>query len=163
MLGYYFISGMLAPANGPLAGQEQMIMKRIVGQAEKGKDLAWRFSADSTNTSPDGMVTVYYRATATYYLHAHPAYRLTAPQVRVDARSLDYSASGGVHIWSVIQSKPSDFKTDYVEWSQAAQTVSCPSAVHVSYDGVMMVTSRLSANLRTGETQFGKTFISSNG
>jgi hypothetical protein len=163
MLAYYFVSGMFASETAPSAGQQQMIMKGIVGQAQKGQDLTWRFFADSTNTSPDGMVTTYFQATATYFLHGKPAYKLTAPKVQVDMRSQNYSADGGVHIWSIARAPSQDFKTDYAQWSQAGQSFSCPNAVRVSYDGVTLVTSRLSANLRTGETQFGKTSITSNG
>lgn len=163
MLAYYFVSGMLAPQSPPNVGQQQMIMRGITGQARKGRDLAWRFSADSTATSPDGMVTTYYRAKATYYLHGKPAYRLIAPQVQVDVRSQDYSASGGVHVWSIKTPSQQDFKTDYITWNQAAQTLTCPGPVHMTYNGVTMITSRLSANLRTGDTQFGKTSVVTKG
>jgi hypothetical protein len=162
MLAYYFVSGMSSPELPPTTAQQLLLMKGITGQAQKGQDLTWRFSAKATNTSPDGMVTTYYQATATYYLHGKPAYRLTAPQVHVDLRSQNYSASNGVHVWSVTKPKEEDFKTNYVQWSQTSQALNCPESVRLTYNGSTMVTSHLSVNLRSGETQFGQTSITSN-
>jgi len=159
-LTYYLVSGLMTPASVAPADQ-QLTMRGIHGQAERAGELGWRFSADSTTASPDGTTATYNGARATYYLAGKPAYRLTAARVLIDLRTLNYTASGGVHVWSVAGKKRQDFKTDDVLWNQVPQLLSCPKPVHVSYGGTILETAHLSINLRTGDTQFGRTTIES--
>jgi|GEM_PF-1605497 len=161
LLIYYLVSGLMTPESHATSADQQVIMRGVTGQAERAGELGWRFSADSTDASADGMTTTYHRARATYFLDGKPTYRLTAAQVLIDLRTLNYTASGGVHVWSVAGKHKQDLKTEYVLWNQAPQLLSCPKPVHLTYSGTVLQTAHLSINLRTGDTQLGKTTIDS--
>jgi len=158
-LAYYMIAGLLTPVAPSQSSQQIMIMRGIKGQAERAGKLGWRFTADSTNASADGSVTTYYRTVATYYDSGKARFRMTAPQVEVDSRSANYTAQGGVHVWSLGRAPGQDFKTLYVVWSQASQLLSCPNEVRLIDRGTTLVTSHMNVNLRTGDTQLGRTTI----
>ena len=86
-LAYYLISALHMPDSPADLGQPQITMSKVQGQGEHGTQLGWRFVADSSQTSTDGMLTTYRHIhDGTYYLKGKPAYKITADQVVVDLR-----------------------------------------------------------------------------
>lgn len=157
---YYLVSALLMPDAPANFGQPQITMKQVQGQGERGTQLGWRFVADSSDTSTDGMLTTYHHVReGVYYLKGKPAYKLTADEVTVDLRSLNYTASGSVHVWSVRPKDLSDLRTENVAWNNPLQTLTCPTEVHVKYKGYDMVSAHLQANLLSGSSTLGSTSI----
>jgi len=164
VLVYYLVSALLMPDNPADFGQPQITMSNVKGQGERGNQLGWRFVADSSQTSTDGMVTTYHHVReGVYYLKGKPAYRITADQVTVDLRSMNYTGAGSVHVWSVLPRDLSDLRTDNISWNNPLQTLICPTEVRVKYKGYDIVTSHLQANLATGSSTLGSTSIKGNG
>jgi len=160
VIAYYLVSALLMPDAPASFGEPQITMKKVQGQGERGTQLGWKFVADSSDTSTDGMVTTYHHVReGIYYLKGKPAYKLTADQVTLDLRSMNYTGSGSVHVWSVRPKDLSDLRTENVEWSNPMQTLSCPTEVHVKYKGYDMVSSHLQANLLSGTSNLGSTSI----
>jgi len=163
-LAYYLISALLMPDSPADLGQPQITMSKVQGQGEHGTQLGWRFVADSSQTSTDGMLTTYRHIhDGTYYLKGKPAYKITADQVVVDLRSMNYTASGAVHVWSVLPRDLSDLRTEDLSWNNPLQTLICPSQVHARYKGYEIETARLQVNLLSGISSLGSTSIKSNG
>jgi hypothetical protein len=160
VLVYYLVSALLMPDAPADLGQPQITMSNVKGQGERGNELGWRFVADSSQTSTDGMVTTYHHVrNGVYYLKGKPAYKITADQVTVDLRSMNYTGAGSVHVWSVLPRDLSDLWTDNLSWNNPMQTLICPTEVRVKYKGFDIVTSRLQANLMTGSSTLGSTSI----
>jgi lipopolysaccharide export system protein LptC len=135
-------------------------MNKVQAQGEHGAQLGWRFVADSSETSTDGMMTTYHHVReGVYYIKGKPAYKLTADQVTVDLRSMNYTGSGSVHVWSVLPRDISDLRTDNLSWNNPMQTLVCPSEVRIKYKGYDMTTSHLQADLLTGSSTLGQTSI----
>jgi hypothetical protein len=163
-LAYYLISALLMPDNPADLGQPQITMSKVQAQGEHGTQLGWRFVADSSQTSTDGMLTTYRHVRdGTYYLKGTPAYKISADQVVVDLRSMNYTASGSVHVWSVLPRDLSDLRTENLSWNNPLQTLVCPSQVRAKYKGYEMETTRLQANLLSGISSLGSTSIKGNG
>lgn len=157
---YFLVSALLMPDAPAIFGQQKIKMQRVQAQGQRGTQLGWKFEADSSDTSTDGMITTYHQVRqGTYYLKGKPAYRLTANEVTLDLRSQNYTGSGAVHVWSVRPRDLSDLKTDNVMWNNPLQTLTCPSEVHVKYKGFDMVTSHLQTNLQNGQSSLGATSI----
>ena len=163
-IAYYLVSALLMPDAPASFGQPQITMNKVEGQGERGTQLGWKFVADSSETSPDGMVTTYHHVReGTYYLKGKPAYKLTADEVTLDLRSMNYTGSGSVHVWSVRPRDLSDMRTENVAWNNPLQMLTCPTSVRVKYKGYDMVTSHLQANLLSGSSTLGSTSIKGNG
>jgi hypothetical protein len=153
---YLFISAILSPELPPVVGGTSVVMRTLHVQGERGSKLGWTFSADSSETSVDGSVTTYHNVRdGTYFEQGKPAYHLTAADVMLDARSQNYSATGGVHIWAVIGIQPRDIKADAVTWNQPLQTLTCPGSVKVLYHGSRFNGSNVSVNFRDGSIRTG--------
>ncbi|HLJ83747.1 MAG TPA: hypothetical protein VKT51_06220, partial [Candidatus Eremiobacteraceae bacterium] len=163
-IAYFLISALLTPDNAGGGNQQQLEMSRIVGQGARGNQVGWRFSADSSDISTDGMVTTYHHVrNATYFLHGAPAFKLTASNLTLDLRTQNYTGYGGVHIWSVRKNDLEDIKTTTVAWNNPLQLLTCPEPVHVRYKGYEMTSARLTWNFLTGESSLGQTSIHANG
>jgi hypothetical protein len=164
VLIYYLVSALLMPDTPADLGQPQITMSNVKGQGERGTQLGWRFVADSSQTSTDGLVTTYRHVReGVYYLKGKPAYRITADEVTVDLRSMNYTGAGSVHVWSVLRRDLSDLRTENLSWNNPMQTLICPTEVRVKYKGYDIVTSHLQANLMTGSSTLGSTSIKGNG
>ena len=161
---YFLASALLTPDAPSTLEQQQIKMHRVQGQGQRGDQLGWKFIADSSDISTDGMLTTYHHLRqGTYYLKGKPAYQLTADQVTLDMRTQNYTASGAVHVWSVRPRDLSDLRTDNLDWNNPLQTLNCPSTVRVKYKGFDMVTAHLQANLLSGSSSLGSTSIRRNG
>lgn len=161
---YYLASALLTPDQPNTSGQPQIVMHNIIGQGERGTQLGWKFAAKSSDLSTDGLVTNYHHVTGgTYYLHGKPAYKITADEVTLDMRTQNYTAFGGVHIWSVRPRDLEDLKTQTVLWNNPLQTLTCPGSVAVKYKGYELATAHLTANFLTGASSLGTTSINANG
>lgn len=155
---YLLVSGLLTPAAPTQPGDSTMSMHGIVSEGRHGRTY-WRFTADSSEISADGFTTTYHRVRdATYYRDGKPVYKLTAAQVLVDSRDQNYTASGGVHIWSTDGDRR-DFRTEDAYWNNAAQLLNCTTPTRVVYDGDVLHTSGLSVNLSTGAAEFGNSSL----
>lgn len=164
VLCYYLITALLLPDTQADLGQPQITMSNVKGQGEHGTQLGWRFVADSSQTSTDGLVTTYHHVReGVYYLQGKPAYKITADQVTVDLRSMNYTGAGSVHVWSVRPRDISDLRTENLSWNNPMQTLICPTQVRVKYKGYDIVTSHLQADLMTGSSTLGSTSIKGKG
>jgi hypothetical protein len=160
---YFLATALLTPDAPAMFGQQQIKMNRVQAQGQRGTQLGWKFAADSSDTSTDGMVTTYHHVRqGVYYLKGKPAYKLTADEVTLDMRTQNYSGTGKVHVWSVRPRDLSDLRTDNLMWNNPLQTLTCPSEVHVKYKGFDLVTSHLQANLLSGLSSLGTTAIHGN-
>jgi lipopolysaccharide export system protein LptC len=156
---YLLVSGLMTPAVPTPPASNQMIMHDIRSQGQHGRG-AWKFVADSSAISPDGYTTTYRKVRdATYYRDGKPAYKLTADTVTADTRTQNYSATGGVHVWTVSTAQPDDLRTDDAYCSDAAQTLTCPTPTRFVYNGTTLYTTNMTVNMRTGQTQLGETTI----
>jgi len=157
---YFLVTALLMPDAPAIFGQAQIKLHKVEGQGERGTHLGWKFAADSADTSTDGLMTTYHHVRrGVYYLKGKPAYKLTAGEVTLDMRSQSYTGSGNVHVWSVRPRDLSDVRTENIIWNNPAQTLTCPTEVHVKYKGFNMVTSHLQANLVNGTSSLGATSI----
>ena len=164
LIAYFLVSALLTPDVPSNGGQAQLEMNRIVGQGEKGTQLGWRFKADRSDISTDGLVTTYHHVNnATYYVNGKPAYKMTAGAVTLDMRTQNYTGNGGVHVWSVRPNDIEDLKTEVVSWNNPLQMLICPRAVRVKYKGFALTTAHFTANFSTGDSSLGTTSIHSNG
>jgi hypothetical protein len=152
------VSGLLTPPAPTQPGDSMMSMRGIVGEGRHGRTY-WRFSADTSDISADGFTTTYHHVRdATYYRDGKPVYQLSAARVMVDSRDQNYTASGGVHVWSTDGDRR-DFRTEDVYWNNAAQLLSCSSPARVVFDGDVLHTTGLSVNLSTGAAVFGNSSL----
>jgi lipopolysaccharide export system protein LptC len=157
---YFLVTALLMPDAPAMFGQPQITLHKVEGQGEHGTQLGWKFSADSADTSTDGLMTTYHHVRqGVYYLNGKPAYKITANEVTLDMRSQSYTGSGNVHVWSIRPRDLSDVRTENIIWNNPTQTLTCPTVVHVKYRGYDMVTSHLQANLVNGESSLGSTSI----
>ncbi|MBC5823856.1 MAG: LPS export ABC transporter periplasmic protein LptC [Candidatus Eremiobacteraeota bacterium] len=160
LLAYVLISGLLAPDLPATPVQNQITMRGVVGQGQSGGRVGWKFSADSSDVSPDGSLLTYHRVRATYYRGTRPVYVLTASQLVLDMRNQNYTASGGVRVRTASpDAKLQSLATDEVLWSNAVATLTCPATVEMRYGGSGLQTSRLAVNFNSGQTTFGKTAL----
>jgi LPS export ABC transporter protein LptC len=158
-LVYLLVSGLLTPAEPVTPSSSEMVMHDIVSQGQHGRN-GWKFEAGSSEISPDGYTTTYHRVSkATFFRDGRPAYRLTADTVTVDTRNQNYSANGGVHVWSTMPTLPEDLQTDNAYWDQSTQMLNCPSLTRFVYHGTVMHTTRMTVNLQTGASELGDTSI----
>jgi hypothetical protein len=159
-LSYLLISGLLTPPAPTTLTDTEMVMRGIVSQGQHGKNIGWRFVADASEISPDGYTTTYHNVhDATYFRDGKPTYRLKASLVTVDSRNQNYSASGGVHVWSTAKTMPDDLQTQEAYWNEAAQMLTCPAATRLVYSGTIMHTSHMTVNMKSGASQLGDTSI----
>ncbi len=158
---YFLVTALLTPDAPPSFGQPQITMNKVEAQGQRAGQLGWKFAAESSDTSTDGMVTTYHHVReGVYYIKGKPAYKLTADDVTLDMRTQNYTGSGNVHIWSVRPREISDLRTDNVMWNNPLQMLTCPSDVHIKYKGYDMVSSHLQVNLANGSSTLGTTTIS---
>lgn len=156
---YLLIAGLLTPEAPSEPGADEMVMHGIVSEGQHGKD-GWHFVADKSEITPDGFTTTYHGVhDATFFRDGKPAYHLTAFLVTVDSRNQNYSATGGVHVWSTDATLPDDLQTDDAYWNQASQTLTCPGATSFLYRGTHMHTTHMNVNLQTGASLLGDTAI----
>jgi hypothetical protein len=83
-------------------------------------------------------------------------YRIVAGEITVDSRSLNYSADGGVHVWSVGLPEKQHFITQSLVWNNSTQMLNCPGDTDVLYQGIQTRTDHLTANLVTGTITTGQ-------
>jgi len=156
---YLLVTGLLTPSAPTGTMDSQMVMHGIAAQGEHGRS-GWKFEANSSEISSDGYTTTYHGVhNATYFRDGKPAYRLSAAVVTVDTRNQNYSATGGVHVWSTSQTLPEELETDNAFWEQADQTLICTSPTRFVYHGTTLHTSNLNVNMDTGASQLGVTTI----
>jgi LPS export ABC transporter protein LptC len=158
--GWIFIGvGLLTPAAPNAALDNEMVMHGIAAQGQHGHS-GWKFEAASSEISPDGYTTTYHNVrNATFLRDGKPAYRLTANVVTVDSRNQNYSASGGVHVWSTTPTLPEELQTENAYWDQSSQTLTCTTATRFVYHGTVMHTTHMTVNMKTGASQLGDTSI----
>ena len=157
----YLVAGLLTPEQPPSAKEQPITMRHVVGLGRGGTQVRWRFAADSTEVSSDGLVTTYRGGKATYYVKSKPAYKLTAPEVTLDVRTQNYDARGGVWLRGLKNAPLQELQTQRVSWNNGTQLLTCPSPVHLKYRGMTFDSNRAEANLLTGEVKIGKTSIRS--
>lgn len=156
-LAYLLISGLLTPEAPVAPSGDQMVMHGIESEGQNGNS-AWHFIADSSEISADGYTTTYHNVhDATFNRDRRPLYRLSAATVTVDTRNQNYSANGGVHVWSTDARVPDDLRTEYAFWNQASQTLTCPTATTFLYHGTTMHTTHMTVDMRSGLSQLGDT------
>jgi hypothetical protein len=164
VIAYLLISALLTPDAQTGGGQTQLQMSHVLGQGQRGTQLGWRFNADSSDISTDGLVTTYHHIRGgTYYVNGKPAYKITAGSVTLDMRTQNYTGYGGVHVWSIRPRDIQDLRTETVSWNNPLQLLTCPNTVHIRYKGYAMTTAHLTANFLTGNSSLGTTSIHSNG
>jgi len=164
VIAYLLISALMTPDIQDNGGQTQLQMNHIVGQGEHGTQVGWRFQADRSDISPDGLVTTYHHVHGgTYYINGKPAFKITAGSLTLDMRTQNYTAFGGVHIWSVRANDLEDLKTATLSWNNPLQLLTCPGVVHLKYKGYGMTTAHLTANFLTGSSSLGSTSIDAHG
>ncbi len=155
-IGYYLISALIMPDTAPQVQQQNTILVRDVkGQAVGGGHSSWQFEAATSEASTDGATVTYHDARATYLLRGKPAYRLVAAQVILDSRTQNYTATKGVHVWSVGGPETQTFRTEQLVWNNSTQTLICPSPVKLQYHGVGLVTKHMNMNLTSGVLTLG--------
>ncbi|HME80558.1 MAG TPA: hypothetical protein VKF82_00630 [Candidatus Eremiobacteraceae bacterium] len=152
----FLVAGLMTPDLVPATGTSKIVINRIAGQGLREGKTSWHFAAERAEFSVDGTVQTYHNATATYYLRGHPMYKITAGEVTVDTRSLNYSADQGVHVWSIGLPENQHFITQALVWNNSTQILNCPGDTDVLYQGVETRTNRLSANLVTGMISTGQ-------
>lgn len=156
---YLLVAGLLTPEVPQAPGANQMVMHGIVSQGSNGQS-GWHFEASQSEISPDGFTTTYHGVrNATFFRDGRPSYHLTANVVTVDSRDQNYSANGGVHVWSTDKALPDDLQTDDAYWNQASQLLTCPGPTSFLYRGTKMHTTHMTVNLQTGASQLGDTSI----
>jgi len=156
---YLLVAGLLTPEAPSGPGANLITMRGIVSEGQNGKS-GWHFEASNSEVSPDGFTTTYHDVrNATFYREGQPAYRLMAGLVTVDSRNQNYSATGGVHIWSTDKTLPDDLRTDDAYWNQASQMLTCPGPTSFLYRGTTMRTTHMTVNLQSGASQLGDTTI----
>ena len=153
---YFLVTGLMMPDLVPVNTQAKIVIKGIAGQGMREGRTSWRFSAQKSEFSVDGATQLYHRAYATYYLQGKPTYKIVAGDVTVDARSLNYTASNGVHVWSIGLPENQHFITQALMWNNGLQTLTCPGLTDVLYHGVAIKTDHLTANLVTGMVTLGQ-------
>lgn len=164
LIAYFLISALLTPDVQGNGGQTQLQMSHVIGQGEKGTQLGWRFNADRSEISTDGLVTTYHHVRGgTYYVNGKPAYKMTAGSVTLDMRTQNYTGVGGVHVWSVRPNDIEDLQTEVVSWNNPLQMLICPRTVHIKYKGLNMTIAHFTTNFLTGNSSLGTTSIHSNG
>lgn len=155
-IGYYLISGLFMPDVTPHQQPDSTIVVHDVkGQAVGGGHSSWQFAAVTSEASTDGATIRYHDARATYLLRNKPAYKLVAAEVILDSRTQNYTATHGVHVWSVGGGETQTFRTQQLVWNNSTQTLICPSTVKLEYHGVGLVTKHLNINLSTGALTLG--------
>ncbi|HET9341566.1 MAG TPA: hypothetical protein VFO25_01455 [Candidatus Eremiobacteraceae bacterium] len=158
-LVYLLVAGLLTPEAPSGPGANLITMRGIVSEGQNGKS-GWYFEASNSEVSPDGFTTTYHDVrNATFFREGRPAYRLKAGLVTVDSRNQNYSATGGVHVWSSDQALPDDLQTDDAYWNQASQMLTCPGPTSFLYRGTTMHTTHMTVNLQSGASQLGDTTI----
>jgi hypothetical protein len=158
-LAYLLVSGLLTPATPSTSTDNEMMMHGIVSRGQHGHS-GWKFIADASEISPDGFSTTYHGVRdATFYRDGVPTYHLTAKVVTADSRNQNYSATGGVHVWSTAKTLPDDLRTDNAYWDQAAQSLTCPTSTQFVYHGTTMRTTHMTVNMQTGASQLGDTSV----
>lgn len=156
---YLLVAGLLTPEAPTTPGENMITMRGIVSEGQNGKS-GWHFEASHSEVSPDGFTTSYHDVrNATFYRDGRPAYRLTASLVSVESRNQNYSATGGVHVWSTDKTLPDDLRTDDVYWNQASELLTCPGSTTFVYHGTTMHTTHMTVNLQTGASVLGDTSI----
>lgn len=156
---YLLVAGLLTPEAPSGPGANLITMRGIVSEGQNGKS-GWHFEASKSEVSPDGFTTTYHDVqNATFFREGRPAYRLKAGIVTVDSRNQNYSATGGVHVWSTDQALPDDLQTDDAYWNQAGEMLTCPGPTSFLYRGTTMHTTHMTVNLQTGASQLGDTTI----
>jgi LPS export ABC transporter protein LptC len=156
---YLLVTGLLTPQEPVQPSDNQMEMHGVVGQGSHGPSH-WQFTADSSEISADGYTTTYHGVhQATYYRAGKPAYHLTATTITVDARNQNYTASEGVHMWSVAPHDAEDIRTTDAYWNNSAQLLTCTTPATLIYKGSELRTTGLTVNLRTGLAEFGDTSV----
>jgi len=153
---FLLIAGLMTPDLVPATGGSKIVVTNIGGQGLREGKTSWRFHADRAEFSADGAVQTYHNATATYFLRSRPMYKILAGEVTVDTRSLNYSADGGVHVWSVGLPDKQHFITQSLVWNNSTQMLNCPGDTDVMYQGVETRTDHLTANLVTGMITTGQ-------
>jgi hypothetical protein len=155
-IAYYLITALLMPdvVQAPQQ-QSNIVIHDVKGQAVGGGHSSWQFAAASSEASTDGATITYHDASATYSLRHKAAYKLTAGKVILDSRTQNYTASSGVHVWSVGGGENQTFRTEQLIWNNSTQTLVCPSNVRLQYHGVGLVTKNMRVNLTTGNLKLG--------
>ncbi|HEY7994959.1 MAG TPA: LPS export ABC transporter periplasmic protein LptC [Candidatus Eremiobacteraceae bacterium] len=156
---YLLVAGLLTPEAPTAPGSNLITMRGIVSEGQNGKS-GWHFEASRSEVSPDGFTTSYHDVrNATFYREGRPSYRLMAALVSVDSRNQNYSATGGVRVWSTDKALPDDLRTDDAYWNQASQILTCPGPTSFLYRGTTMRTTHMTVNLQSGASQLGDTTI----
>lgn len=158
-LVYLLVAGLLTPQAPTEPGENEMVMRGIVSEGQHGGS-GWHFEAAKSEITPDGFTTTYHDVhDATFYRDGKPAYHLTAMLITVDSRNQNYSATGGVHVWSTDSTLPDDLLTDDAYWNQTNQALTCPGVTTFVYRGTTMRTTHMTVDLQTGASQLGDTWI----
>jgi len=125
------LAGKDLPAIPPVG--QPMVLKNGHVSNEHAKAKTWTFDYDRAQLSPDQtFATLDGVHNGVIYRFGKPYLKIAAQHVTVNTNSLDFTATGKVHVTRIGKDASTTFDTDLIVWNNAAKLLRLdhPSFVH---------------------------------
>ncbi len=145
--------------NVPLPGSQPVTLLGGHVSGNRISTKSWTFDYRRAQTTPDGSVaTIEGIRNGVLYKNGKPYLRLAARHVQVNTTTLDFTATGDVHVEQV-DPKPGEsrsFDTDLLQWTNVTKTLELPHPSIVRTGGQTLKVRTISVDFTKGSVRFGR-------
>lgn len=116
----------------------------------------WTFEYDDASVSADGNVaTITGVHDGTYYKNGKPYVKLDAARLTLNRSTLDFTATGRVHVQRIDQAEES-FDTDSVVWTNATKMLVLDHPAYFRTNGQTLTVLHVTLDTKTNELKIGQ-------
>lgn len=145
--------------NIPLPGQQPIVLRNCSEVAHHLNTESWRFQCERAEVTPDGTIaTIDKVRNGVLYKNHKPYLHLSAEHVQVNTTTLDFTATGDVHIEQI---SPKDqltrsFDTDLVQWTNATKMLLLPHPSVVRSADQVLTVQDITVDFTKGQVHMGR-------
>ncbi|HEY8313751.1 MAG TPA: hypothetical protein VIG51_06215 [Candidatus Baltobacteraceae bacterium] len=145
--------------NVPLPGSQPVTLRGGHVNGNRISSKSWSFDYVRAQTTPDGSIaTVDGVRHGVLYKNGKPYLRVSAQHVQINTSTLDFTATGDVHVEQI---NPKDresrsFDTDLVQWTNVTKMLLLPHPSIVRSADQLLHVRTITVDFVKGQIRFGK-------
>ncbi|HEY8297611.1 MAG TPA: hypothetical protein VIG32_06270 [Candidatus Baltobacteraceae bacterium] len=145
--------------NIPLPGSQPIVLKNCQEIAHHLNSESWRFTCARAEVTPDGSVATIENITdGVLFKKGKPYLRLSAKRVQINTTTLDFTATGDVHVVQIGQTAGDrrSFDTDLVQWTNVTKLLTLPHPSIVRSGEQTLKVQTIAVDFAKGQIRLGK-------
>ncbi len=155
MIGGIVLAGRDVPALPPM--QQSMVMKNGHLSNLRTTTKSWSFDYDSAQLSPDQVFgTIDGVHHGVIFRKGKPYLTLAAEHVSINTQTLNFTATGKVHVTRIGSGQDTNFDTDLIDWNNATKLLHMDHPTYVHTGGQTLKVETILVDLAKDEVQLGK-------